>query len=178
MRRRRPLQDSVLEQNIELVRPLISFSRDETAAICTKLQLPVWLDPSNTNLEFSRNRIREKVLPVLEALHPGCSLRMACLAERLSHHHDDNQALILLALSSLEHQEGLCRLKISKLPETARATLLALWIKRSGAPELSGKRLDELSRCLDVGEPPGQRDLAKGWTISWRREKIMIKHSR
>jgi len=178
MRRRRPLEgERAQEKKKHLVRPLLNFSRDETAAICTELRLPIWLDPSNTNPEFSRNRIRQKVLPVLEALHPGCSQRMAALAERLSHQHDDQQALNSLALAHLQHPDGLCRQGLSSLPPTARATLLALWMKRADAPNLSGKQLAELSHSLETGQPPGKRDLGKGWTIGWRRERIELKHS-
>ena len=37
---------------------------------------------SNSNLFYSRNKIRKEVIPILEDIHPGCSLRISYLAER------------------------------------------------------------------------------------------------
>ena len=73
-----------LSGTIELVRPLLAFCRSETAQLCQELDLPIWLDPSNSDPRFSRNRVRHEVLPVLEALHPGASTRISQLSERIS----------------------------------------------------------------------------------------------
>ena len=81
------------------------LSRDNTAAICEKLNLPIWLDPS-TNLRFSRNRIRQQVMPVLNDLYPGCEQRMAALSERLSQVQDTQQTLLALSLEALKVGEG------------------------------------------------------------------------
>jgi hypothetical protein len=59
----------------QLRRPLLSFTRSETAQICSELQVPVWIDPSNSSTRPARNRIRHHVLPILEELYPGCSER-------------------------------------------------------------------------------------------------------
>ncbi|MFM7634442.1 MAG: tRNA lysidine(34) synthetase TilS, partial [Cyanobacteriota bacterium] len=44
-----------LAPGIELVRPLLAFSRTDTARICRELELPLWLDSSNLEPHFSRN---------------------------------------------------------------------------------------------------------------------------
>lgn len=50
---------------IELVRPLIKFTRQETAEVCLQQQIPVWEDSTNKDLRFRRNRIRQELLPYL-----------------------------------------------------------------------------------------------------------------
>ena len=45
-----------LAPGIALVRPLLGFSRGDTARICEQWALPIWLDPSNQDQRFSRNR--------------------------------------------------------------------------------------------------------------------------
>jgi len=62
-----------LGAGVQLVRPLLDFSRADTGAIGAALQLPVWQDRSNDDRRFSRNRLRSEVMPVLEQLHPGAS---------------------------------------------------------------------------------------------------------
>ena len=90
-----------LVENITLVRPLLCFSRSDTSRICAELGLPIWLDPSNTDPRFSRNRIRSEVLPVLEQLHPGASRRIAAMAERFEAEKESQQQLLDLALQTL-----------------------------------------------------------------------------
>ncbi len=174
LRPNRSINQDISQQRVQLLRPLLGFSREDTAQICSERSLPIWLDPSNNCAEFSRNRIRLEVLPVLESLHPGCSLRMAALAERLSHHHANQQALAILALHSLSTQNGLCRQDLIKLPITARSTLLACWLKQSGAPTLPAVQLEEISQCLGPGKPPGSRNLPKGWTIQWQKKSVQL----
>lgn len=176
LRHNRSINHYIPHQRVQLVRPLLGFSREDTAQICSELDLPIWLDPANTNADFSRNRIRQEVIPVLESLHPGCSLRMAALAERLSHHHANQQALAILALNSLSTQNGLSRQDLIKLPITARSTLLACWLKQSGAPSLPAVQLEEISQCLGPGKPPGSRNLPKGWTIQWQKKSVQLEH--
>ncbi|MGC1307499.1 MAG: tRNA lysidine(34) synthetase TilS [Phormidesmis sp.] len=54
------------EPPVELVRPLLSFTRQETKDFCEQQQLPVWEDGSNADLRFRRNRIRQELLPYLQ----------------------------------------------------------------------------------------------------------------
>ncbi len=176
LRPKRSIGQDIAQQRVQLVRPLLGFSREDTAQICSELALHIWLDPANTNAEFSRNRIRQEVLPVLESLHPGCSLRMAALAERLSHHHANQQALAILALNSLSTQNGLCRQDLAQLPITARATLVACWLKQSGAPSLPAVQLEEISHSIGPGKPPGSLQLAKGWTVQWQKKSVQLEH--
>ena len=163
-----------LNERINLVRPLLGFSRDETALICKEMKLPVWVDPSNKNTNLRRNRIRQQIIPVLEELHPGCSMRMASLAERLCHYEQDQKSMANLLIQSLETSEGLRRETLSKIPVTARATLLASWLKQKGAPGLSALQLEELSIKIGNQKPPGCTHISKGWKVSWKRELIEL----
>ena len=59
----RPIDD--FEPAISLVRPLLTFSRVETADFCQQQHIPVWEDSTNQSLTFRRNRIRQELLPYL-----------------------------------------------------------------------------------------------------------------
>ena len=50
---------------VRLVRPLLEFTRQETADVCHDQQLPIWEDSTNNDLRFRRNRIRQELLPYL-----------------------------------------------------------------------------------------------------------------
>ncbi|WP_320666771.1 tRNA lysidine(34) synthetase TilS [Prochlorococcus sp. MIT 1307] len=163
-----------LEKGIYLVRPLLDFSRDDTALICKEMKLPIWIDPSNKNITLSRNKVRKKIFPILEELHPGCSMRMASLAERLCHYKEDQDAIATLLLQAIEHPQGLYRQAFSTLSLTARATLLARWLKQKEAPVLSAAQLEELSYKIGTNKTPGCSHLSQGWKINWKRESIEL----
>ncbi len=166
-----------LSDEIQLIRPLLCFSRNETAQICKDLNLPIWTDPSNKNLDLSRNMIREKIIPVLEDLYPNASMRIASLADRIAHYKEDQQAMSTVVIEVFKHPQGLCRRSLSKLSLTARATIIANWLQEKDAPSISSRQIKEISKSIEVQNPPGSRDLAKGWKISWVRESIQLRQT-
>ena len=56
-----------LTNNIQLVRPLLNVSRQETLEFCQQFQLPIWFDAFNNNKKYARNRIRGELIPYLKA---------------------------------------------------------------------------------------------------------------
>ena len=163
-----------LSSEFQLVRPMLNFSREDTAEFCKQMLLPIWIDPSNSNINLSRNRIRKEVIPTLNSLYPGCSLRIASLAERLTFYKDDQKLLADLAIESLLHPEGLCRKKINNLPTTMKATLFARWIESYQGPQLSANQLAALSLKISANKDPGSYQMTKGWKINWNKNAIKI----
>ena len=159
-----------------LRRPFLHLTREETAAICTTLQLPIWLDPSNAELAMERNRIRHQVIPVLNDLHPGCEKRIAGLSERIAQLRDTQAGLCELAVQHLSRESGLDRQKMRRLDDPTCRTVLATWIRKEKAPSISSQTLDELSHRLRTGPGDGQCDLGNGWTIQWNRSTIRLQN--
>jgi tRNA(Ile)-lysidine synthase len=72
-------------------RPLLGLDRATTRAACADLGLAVWDDPHNADPAFTRVRVRERVLPLLEAeLGPGVAAALARTADLA---RDDADAL-------------------------------------------------------------------------------------
>ena len=174
LRRQRPLSADASD-GMQLSRPLLGFSRDDTASICRDLQLPVWLDPSNSDPRFDRNRIRHEVLPVLEALHPGCSQRMAALSERMSQVRDTQVGLLELCLQHLQSAQGQLQRQPLQLQSTAmRRALLQHWLQSQGVGPLGARQLEDLSAAIAIGQPPGERHLTGGRRIYWCRNWVQL----
>ena len=157
-----------------LRRPLLNFSRGDTAALCRELALPLWIDPSNDDPAYARNRIRLELLPVLETLHPGAERRMADLAERLSQVQDSRQELAELALQQLQQHDGLDRRGLGRLSGPRRRQLLALWLRQQGVTGCDAALLEELSRRLAHGAAGGGCDLPGGWRLSWQGNDLLL----
>jgi tRNA(Ile)-lysidine synthase len=169
----RPLSNNTPD-GAQLRRPLLGFSRTDTAAVCRDLQVPIWEDPSNESPAFARNRIRAEVLPVLEQLHPGSSQRMAELAERTSQLQDTQQELSQLALEPLRTSTGLDRRRLGALQPSTRRQLLAVWLVEQGVPGLNAALLQQLTDRLALGGAGGGCDLAGGWRLQWQGDNLSL----
>jgi tRNA(Ile)-lysidine synthase len=59
------------ERDGRLVRPLLTSTREETAAHCRARGLSWREDPTNATPAFARNRVRNELLPALRRIHPA-----------------------------------------------------------------------------------------------------------
>jgi tRNA(Ile)-lysidine synthase len=57
----------ILKDEVSLVRPMLSISRDETAKYCFRNELDVWHDVLNDSDDYTRCRIRRNIMPRLKA---------------------------------------------------------------------------------------------------------------
>ena len=178
LRRRRPLSP---DGEILLLRPLLGFSRGDTAAVCQTWQLPVWADPSNQEARFSRNRIRQEVLPVLEELYPGATGRISALMQRLEEEQppEAETELEQLALRALERPlpsggTGLNRPQLNQLAIANRRRLLHRWIQQQTGLGLASQQLEQLIRRLAPHCGPGQMDLRGHQQLTWNRELLSL----
>ena len=73
-----------VEEGIRIIRPLLEVRRTQTRAACAAQGLPVWEDPLNLDRRFLRVRVRQDVMPVLEAeLGPGVAEALARTSDQL-----------------------------------------------------------------------------------------------
>jgi tRNA(Ile)-lysidine synthase len=68
----------------DLARPLLDVSRQEIEAYLTRLHLTPLRDPSNIDPRFARNRLRQDVLPAIDAFDPASRQLLARAADILS----------------------------------------------------------------------------------------------
>jgi tRNA(Ile)-lysidine synthase len=66
-----------------LVRPLLAFTREQTAAYCRERGLAWREDETNQSDAYARGRIRHGLVPALEAAHPAAQRNVLALAEVL-----------------------------------------------------------------------------------------------
>jgi tRNA(Ile)-lysidine synthase len=66
-----------------LVRPLLSFTREQTAAYCRERGLPWREDESNGSDAYARGRVRTGLVPALREIHPAAEQNVLALVELL-----------------------------------------------------------------------------------------------
>ncbi|MEA5580065.1 tRNA lysidine(34) synthetase TilS [Nodularia harveyana UHCC-0300] len=76
--------ERTLKADIFLIRPLLEITRSETKAFCQQFNLPIWEDSTNQNVKYARNRIRQELIPYLQAnFNPKVESALAQTAELL-----------------------------------------------------------------------------------------------
>ena len=69
------------EGSITFIRPLIDIWREEITQYLEERDIPYMIDRSNLSLEFTRNKIRHRVIPLLEEINPKVKLAIHRLGE-------------------------------------------------------------------------------------------------
>lgn len=106
-----------LGPGVDLVRPLLDFVRDDTAACCAQLGLPIWEDSTNQDRRYRRNRLRIEVLPLLRShFNPQVDRALARTADLL---REDGDCLDAIAAQLLSQ----CRVEGLAFPAIARHPL-------------------------------------------------------
>jgi len=108
-----------------LLRPLLSASRAELEAYAIAHQLQWVEDPSNGDMQYSRNYLRQQVLPVLSQRWPQAATSMARTSEHLREAQELLDDLARLDLASLSEPSRFAWLALPSLPLAPLLTLSA-----------------------------------------------------
>ena len=122
------------EVNGKFIRPLLSIDRATTEAACLENSITPWIDPHNSELAYSRVRVRKEILPLMEShLGPGI---VDALARSASILREDADALDELAEGFLKGQNpaNLAVELVEALPKAVRIRVLRQAIYSAGAP--------------------------------------------
>jgi tRNA(Ile)-lysidine synthase len=115
-----------------LVRPLLGFTRAQTAAYCMARGLTWREDESNDSDAYARNRIRAQLVPALEAAHPGAADNVIAVAEIL---REEAAVLDALVDAVLDRRD---RVRLARLrevePALARLVVQRLADDAAGGP--------------------------------------------
>jgi len=83
-----------------LLRPLLGVRRDETRACCAAVGVEVREDPTNADQGPLRNRVRARLLPLLEELRPGAAQALARTAGLAADERDWLDPLVAATLDA------------------------------------------------------------------------------
>jgi tRNA(Ile)-lysidine synthase len=144
-----------------LVRPLLSLTREQTADYCRARGLAWREDASNDSEQYARARVRNGLVPALDAVHPAAQQNVLRTAELLREEAEVLDGLLdaelggasSIALGRLaELPAALARLVVVRLAEQAAGT----YVPQAGA------RVQEL---LALGARGGRAELHVGGLV-------------
>src|SRR5262249_50317575 len=116
-------------------RPLLDVAHADTVTACQVEGLEVWDDPHNADPSYTRVRVRQRVLPVLEdELGPGVAEALARTADQLRPDMELLDALAATAQADVSGDGGLSVDGLSALAPSIRTRVLRQAAVDAGVP--------------------------------------------
>ena len=120
--------------NGKYVRPFLNLTREQTVAACSEVELKPWNDPHNENEKFTRVKVRNKVLPVMESeIGPGIAAALSRSAAILRDDADALDEMAQAVISRVDLKDLDCA-ALAELPRAIRSRILRAAIYAAGAP--------------------------------------------
>ncbi len=161
-----------------LIRPLLHFTREDTAAYCTERGLTWREDETNASSAFARGRVRHGLVPALQAIHPAAAQNVMALAEVLADEAAVIDALVDEVLAGRDEIE-LTRLR-ALAPALRRLVVQRLADGAAGGPAPgAARRADEVAALSDHGTaaldlPFGVRAVAERGILRFVRRTAAV----
>ena len=128
-------------RDADLARPLLDISRKDIEAYLSRLHLTPRRDPSNEDPRFTRNRLRQAVLPAIDAFDPAARESLARTADILS----EEDRFLEDAIAEVPADLARDRVAFAKLPPALQRRVIRRLVPDAGFIEVE---------ALRRGEPP------------------------
>lgn len=154
--------------NGKYARPFLQLTRAQTVAACQEADLQPWSDPHNLNEKFSRVRVRNKVMPVMEEeIGPGIAAALARSAAILRDDADALDEMAQAVISRVDLSELDCA-ALAELPRAIRSRILRAAIYAAGAPSgsLSADHLAAVEALITSWHGQGEVSLPGGVKVA------------
>lgn len=148
-----------------LLRPLLSVPRREMLRYAQRHGLRWVDDPSNQDVRYTRNFLRQRVTPRLEEIAPAWRTTMARSAAHLA-----TAQRLLDELAQQDYQncqcgDGLEGRGLQRLSMDRGVNLLRWWVRRAGAPSCSARRWEDWWRQCGAGPDRHPQLCWRGWRV-------------
>jgi tRNA(Ile)-lysidine synthase len=118
-----------LSEQAQLARPMLSVTRAEVLEYCQRYRIAFRSDSSNLSTDFTRNRIRHELLPLLATFNPRCEEALARASELIA---EDEDFLRPFVDQLLEESRDGARLNVKPLQKAHPAIVrrvLRQWLR-------------------------------------------------
>ena len=167
-----------LTADIKLVRPILDFTRAETLEFCQQFNLPIWVDAVNSNLKYARNRIRQDLIPYLQAnFHPQVENSLVQTAEllRADAHYLETQAAELLTTITSSDNRQLNRTKLQQIPLALQRRIIRQFLPDIIHKQPNFEQIEAVRNLIDANNKTRTSTLAKDVFAEVSGEWIIFK---
>lgn len=120
------------ERRGKIVRPLLSCSREAVEAFCSENKIPFVTDSTNLSDDFTRNRIRHFIVPVLKSLNPSLISSFETTLSLLKSDSGLLESLSLEEFNKRYSQTGLSIENFDSLPDSIASRVISRFLDNNG----------------------------------------------
>lgn len=153
--------------NGNLIRPMLSVTRDEVLAFLEEYNIPYVEDSTNAEDGFLRNRLRHNVMPLLKQENPALAENLSATALRL---REDEGALESAANDAQTKDVSALR----KLPSAIRSRVLSQILFDAGVKEPESAHIFALEKLVFSQKPSAKADFPGGITVTRNYDTLEV----
>lgn len=138
------------DSDIRLIRPLLSFGRDEICEELKRRNESYRTDETNNGNDYTRNYIRNEVLPILAKVNDGATIHIAALADQAEQVMEVIAAETERAYNMSVSGNKVLREELGRFPEIIRREVLLRYAKKMAGAEkdFTKEHAESLDRLL------------------------------
>ena len=139
--------------SVEIIRPLILCTREETEGYCRENSFAYRTDSTNADVHYRRNFIRKKIMPLMCELNPALHKRAALMCEALRSDEDfiKGEAVRFIDENSAENKGGISVQKLLSVHRAVRTRVLAALFARTSKESLEEKHYADIEKLISAG---------------------------
>lgn len=154
-------------------RPLLCCQRHEIEQYCCENEIPFVTDSTNHDVQYTRNDVRHRILPLLREMNP--SVDNAFL--RLNKYADEESAYLnevaLTALKSAQCADGYCAEAFVVQPAVIRRRMIRLLLRKNGVPTIEEVHILMSEKVVTNGN--GSVDLTGPFVFSVQQGVVSVR---
>ncbi|MHB9154974.1 MAG: tRNA lysidine(34) synthetase TilS, partial [Endomicrobiales bacterium] len=163
-----------VEAGVRVVRPLLPVTRPEIMAYAQRQKIPFCIDRSNLSLDFTRNRIRHKVVPLLKEYNPCLVEHLFNLSRIISRENDFISRFVSRALKqSVRRKENTILLDLNMFFKYNK--VIQSRVLKEIMPEK--RSLVHIERLLGWIFAPAQKEmvLSRSWHVERTKNRVVFR---
>ena len=153
----------------KILRPLLSYTKEQILKYARKKGLKWHEDRSNKDTQYFRNYIRQQLMPKL-----GAEKRTAIISnlDKIA----KLNAVINKEIATLsQNKKVLDRHLFTTLPTSVGNELLADWLRRNNLRYFDQKTINRVSVAIKTAQPGTRHEVNKGRTIRLSKDKATLR---
>ncbi len=147
-----------------IIRPMLTVTRQEVVAFLQEYSLPHIEDSSNASDVFLRNRIRHRIMPLMQQENPSLAENLSQMALRL---RQDEEILQSLTEQGLPNVETLRQMHPGVL-----SRCLTVFLQQCGVKEPEAEHIALLQSLVFSDKPSASADFPGGVTICRQYDRL------
>jgi len=151
-------------------RPLLCCTRAEIEAYCGEYDIPYVQDETNTDMQYTRNRVRHLVLPILRDINPSVDAAL----RRLSCHAAEDAAYLrqnaVEALQKAKQCDAWIASVFLSQPQSIRRRMISILLSETSVPSIEEAHIIAVDHLLERGV--GETCLPGGIILSVSQGKL------